>query len=441
MKKEITLYQKNKLDKIQQWKTWVIERGASGYPEKYVEFGLIDGKKQTTFDIIKSGVNIGKSNETTAYEQACLEMEREATKQREDGYKDSIKEALEEQNINFNEPLPKELCFYKPKNSIEQDKINKLEKAKRLVCTVKRDGMCHIIRKTKRFGVEIYSRRMDIVTQKYPHLVSFFEKLPDNTILLGEMILNNNGKDNFNGVSQICRSDPEEAIKRQKELGLINYYIFDLAFYCGQNCLTSITYDKRLNKINDIKENLFGSNKYIMPVEVIEKSHENAMKEVKERNLEGLVLWDVGGLIKDGEAFTFNGKSYRPNVTFKSKPLFESDFIAKYDPENNIGEISNSGKNKGKMKNVFLYQLDENGNEVFISKCGGGFDEKTRDKYSNKKLYPLVFQIEFSEIMPKTGSLRFPVFIRERQDKKACECDLDIKIKNAMSQIIENIEE
>ena len=113
-----TLYQLKRTKKIQQWKIWVEEKGKSGSPEVWIEFGQIDGKKQTTFDVVKEGKNIGKSNEVSALKQARLMLERKVVKQKEEGYKGSVKEAEIKQEMDWEEPFNKEATFYKPKNSI-----------------------------------------------------------------------------------------------------------------------------------------------------------------------------------------------------------------------------------------------------------------------------------------------------------------------------------
>lgn len=429
--KETVLYQLNRIGNMNEWKVWIEEVGADGFPELWVEFGVIDGAKQRTFSTISEGKNIGKINETTTIQQAILELERKVVEQKECGYYDSIEEANKNKNldVDFSERLPKQLCFYKPKNSCDAAKISKLEKTNRAVFTVKRDGQMAVVRKTEKFGVEIYSRRMDLTTEKYPHLIQFFDKLPNNTILLGEMILNNNGVDNFNIVSKICRSDKEQAIEKQKEFGYVSYYIFDVAFLNGNCLLTSMGYLDRRNKLMDCFSK-YVDNKNVMFAEIIKKSHKEAMEEIVSRKLEGLVVWDSAGIMDKTEAFVFNGKAYRPNVLWKSKPKFEDDFIAIFDPENGMGEYG-TGKNEKLMKSVHLFQLDELGNKSFICKCGGGFTEEDRIKYSDKNIYPLVFQIEFDSIQTKTGSLRFPIFSRERKDKNIDECLLSNKIKEA----------
>ncbi len=429
-----TLYQKTKTGKIQQWKIWVEPKGESKHPEVWIEHGQTDGKKQTTFDVVESGVNLGKANETTPLEQAYLEMERKITKQKEHGYVYDISKTEEKKTIDFDSPFPKELCFYKPKNSVEDTKIAELEKNKKAIYTVKRDGMMHIIRVSKKFGAEIYTRTMDLASDKFPHLQEAFGALPNGTVILGEIILDKDGKDNFSAVSSICRSDALEAEIKQGTLGKVSYYAFDLAFYKSENLLTSMGYKKRLEELDKLIKWL--NNPFIKSVEVIDKPHKQALKEVIKRGLEGLVVWDADGTMEDDRCFTFNGKANRPNVLWKSKPKYEDDFIVKWDPDNDIGKYG-TGKNHGKVKSVALYQIDESGNEVCLGNCGGGLSEKQRDFYTNKSLFPRVWRVEYDSIQNKTGALRFPVFNADRTltgDKTIKECLMSDAIKQAREQ-------
>jgi ATP-dependent DNA ligase len=424
-----TLYKTTRTGKIQQWSIWVVECGESGYPEVTIEFGQRGGKQQITRDAIKAGMNVGRSNATTPLQQAYLEMERNITKQIEEGYKTTIAEALVVQTIDFSKPMPKELCYFKPKTSCDPKRLAKLEAAHKAIYTVKRDGLMHIAVSSD-LGVDMYSRRMDVVSGKFPHLMTALSNLPDRTVLLGEVIYDEGGRDNFRTCCSICRSDDELAVSKQAQHP-VSYYTFDIAFLNGVCLLTTKTFAERRKLLCEVVGKL--ESKHITVSEVIHKTHAEAMIEVKERHLEGLVIWDADGIMKDGEAYTFNGKAYRPNMVWKSKPRFETDAIARFDPNNGIGGWG-TGKNGDKMKSVCLYQLDEAGNEVFICKCGGGFDDDTRTKYSNPSIFPCVFQIEFDSIMSGTGALRFPVFVREREDKGVDECVLDDRIVAAKEE-------
>ena len=446
MQKDI-LYQRAKTGKIKVWSTWIVDKGDSGYPEIHYEWGLTDGKKQLTIDIMSSGVNEGKANETTPLEQALLTLQRKVKKKKEEGYNEDISKIEIEDIIDFTKPLSKSLCFYKPKNSLPDNKLNSLSKP---IYTIKRDGMMHVIRKSNKFGVEIYSRRMDLVTEKYPHIVEALEAVPHEFILLGEIILDENGIDNFNGVSQICRSDPPKAIARQEELGWVKYYVFDIAFFGKYNLLVDRAYIDRLNVFEEsIKCSL--SNNSVILCEILNynddivegrmrercnnKTHNEALEEVKERGLEGLVVWDAEGIMEQKYAFTFNGKASRPNVLWKSKPKYEDDYIADFDPVNDIGEFG-KGKNNGKIKSAFLYQLDENNNRVFLGKCGGGLSDEQRDFYTTAE-WPRVWRIEYDSIQIKTGSPRFPVFNADRTlmgDKLISECIMSEAIKDARKE-------
>ena len=71
-----TLYGQSKAGKVKVWKVFVDP------PKVVVEYGYLDGKKQTQ-ETLCEGKNIGRSNETTPEEQAIKEAESKWTKQKE----------------------------------------------------------------------------------------------------------------------------------------------------------------------------------------------------------------------------------------------------------------------------------------------------------------------------------------------------------------------
>ncbi len=434
---KIVLYGKTRTGKTKVWSAWVVAKGESGFPEINYEWGMINGKKQHTIDAIKKGVNEGKANETTPLQQACLEIERKAKKKSEEGYVKALDTVdSQEQTIDFSKPFPKELCFYKPRSNIDDKKLENLEKDKRAMYSIKEDGQMYIVRKSKAFGVEIYSRRMELETDKFPHLIKSFEKLADGIILLGEMTLP--GYDNhlkaFRDVSSICRSDTKKALNRQLEFGETVYKVFDLAFYNHKCWLTGANYKRRYIQVEFLT--LMCKSKYINPVKMLYMTHAEAMQYVEDNGIEGLVIWDADGIMEDGEGFTMTGKSYRPNVLWKSKPKYEDDFIVKFNPNKGIGEYG-KGKNNSKVKSVHIYQLDNNENEIYLGKCGGGLSDKQRDFYTTAT-YPRVWCIEYDSIQPKTGSLRFPVFVKDRTlsgDKNVNECMINKEIRKARENV------
>jgi ATP-dependent DNA ligase len=75
-----------------QTQEWVILANdlGDGTAEYIVTHGQVGGAMQTTSTKVAVGKNIGKKNETTAFEQACLEAESKWKKQQDKGYCESL---------------------------------------------------------------------------------------------------------------------------------------------------------------------------------------------------------------------------------------------------------------------------------------------------------------------------------------------------------------
>ena len=90
-----TLYGIDSKGNIKVWKGSVTDEGDQSVIE--YQFGLELGKKQVQTKTITDGKNIGRSNETTPYEQAVKELKSKMKKKRDSGYgenKDNIKEPI-----------------------------------------------------------------------------------------------------------------------------------------------------------------------------------------------------------------------------------------------------------------------------------------------------------------------------------------------------------
>ena len=85
-----TLYHKSKSGKISEW--MIVAKKINGIPYVYTRYGYIDGTKQETQVRVDKGKNIGKSNETTAWEQACLIAKSKWEKQKLGNYREDLNE-------------------------------------------------------------------------------------------------------------------------------------------------------------------------------------------------------------------------------------------------------------------------------------------------------------------------------------------------------------
>ena len=86
-----TLYSVSKTGKILEWSALLCQdANIDGHLEILITSGQKDGKKVSKIRYVKSGKNIGRSNETSISEQAGDELDRLYTKQYDRGYVDDI---------------------------------------------------------------------------------------------------------------------------------------------------------------------------------------------------------------------------------------------------------------------------------------------------------------------------------------------------------------
>jgi ATP-dependent DNA ligase len=166
-----------------------------------------------------------------------------------------------------------------------------------------------------------------------------------------------------------------------------------------------------------------------MPGSDLEMEYASADMVKEALDLAKTLSWE-GWVVVDGAApygdksHSFHGKAERPKFICKLKPKLEADFIARWDPDSGIGAWGKGKKSIG-VGSVNLYLWDpEKQEEVFICETGGGLTDADVKCFADPQRYPRVWQVEFDSWTPK-GALRFPVFLRERDDKRPDECTLD----------------
>jgi len=440
---------------------WLIGLDKDDPTTVVTRWGLLDGAVQETRDRPGDCGTEGHANYQTPEEYAKFCIDRDIRKKLESGYVEYVNgKPLSKvaTSIKFGQHLPKNLTFYKPKTEISDKKLARLEKDGRAVWTLKRDGMMHVA--VKNGGKwEIYSRRMDVASEKFPHIIKSLHRLnlPDETILLGEIVLlTDNGHDDFKSVSRICRSDPDLSMAYQglgdfpkghdkTVLGKAGFYVFDVAFYNGEDCvrkkkvLERLGMLKQIFKALDSKLQLVAGRKsshdahlsenmrretmlrthHIGPLKIFKTNTENDVRTAAQLGIEGFVVMDVEAVYGD-KGYSFDGKAQRPNGIWKRKPKFEDEFII-------VDLYEGTGRNMGKLGGFFLEQIHpKTGMRISCGKCGGGFTDEQREDFWKKgnSLISKTIKVEFdSRQKPKDGvyAVRFPVF-KGFADKKPNEC-------------------
>jgi len=450
-------------------------------------WGKLNGKLQRVSNTYE-GVNIGKSNEVSPRENALLRAERKILMKTREGFlefRDGKQIGERGKGIHPEQPLPENLCFYKPSNSLGAG-LKKKARQGEVLFTRKRDGAMFVARITDD-DVEFYSRTMQRGmhtedrpwSERFSHLYEEFMgmlvagKIPPNSIILGELVADH-GRDNLSHVQSVLKSSTEESILRQERGGRLFFYAWDVAQWGGEMTLT----EKIGGDRHTIIEEAFQGTQWIIPIDIwdFEGIWEEGVGAVLNANPEwvfrkqksdfpykavfthgstdyefllddlamqlSLSLGWEGWVIVDptvhlgDKAVNFRGKPDRPSkVTGKLKPVHEDDFIVEWDPDSGVGTYG-TGKNQKRAGSLALYQLNSKQDMVWVSDVGGGIKDKHSKDYpagllrvdlSDVTIYPLVASVAYTSRTyktdgDKTNALTFPRILRFRTDKDPGEC-------------------
>ena len=384
----------------------------------------------------------------SAKENAVFTHDRAIRKKTEEGYvelgldgKPLLGGAADE--ILHDRPLPKNLCFSKPKNSVTDSVVQKLDREKRSIYTRKMNGMMVIAHIREDGTVHLYSRRMDPVTALFPHMVEALSDLrvPPRSILLFEAWRGKgNSKKDMALIQEVMNSDPDLAIAKQQRTGWARFYLFRVPILDGIHLEAKYTNEVNILTIEDAFTDRFldykhrDAGKFLSALEVLGGvNDQEAMRFAEEHGFEGWVVYDKDACLGD-KSFCFTGKPDRPSCCFKRKKSEEDDFIAYFGPgkrtkERPMGSFG-TGKNRERVGTLSLYQLNKTGEEVYICEVGSGLSDAERITLAlpeHKKAYPIVVQVECEERFyksagDKTNALQLPRVSQIRKDKMWEEC-------------------
>ena len=447
--KEFRFVRKGKADLL-----WKIAQDGDRY---HTEHGQVDGAMQENSDSPGSKGKEGTLAYVTPEDNCTFHVNREIRKKTENGYIEYVNGLPTEEQINkisFDQYLPKAFCGYKPQTSITDKALETLHEKKLARYSRKYDGMCHLcVHHT--WGWEIYSRRIDLTSDRFPNHIKQLEKMTMygvGTILVGEMVcFKKDGTDDFKAISRICRSKPDEAreLVMNGEVHDPMFVVFDILFHNKKN-LNDMSYDDRSSKFTNllslqqilngelIKNKMFVEcDTLISHVDYFKVTPKTWEDFAKKNGWEGFVVTD--GSAKPGDKFySFNGKANRPKGHHKLKPLFDEDVVI-------YAGASGTGKRADGVGSVYVKQKHpDTGLWFSCGKVGSGFTDEDLVEVETlikkhglpivdkeKELadvnladgHGIVMVLEYSDRQPGTNKFRFPVFCRVRFDKAVDECE------------------
>ena len=290
------LYQKTSTGAIQRWQISSFDNVIQTI------YGQVNGKLQTTTDIIKAGKNKGKANETSVEQQTELEAFAKWTKQKKKGYVENIESAQnDEVDSTVIQGGVEPMLAHKYRDHSAKIKFPCFGQRKY-------DGIrCIAIIKPNK-EVTLWSRTRKPITS-VPHiqykLGHMGVKIKETTILDGELY-NAKYHDNFEEiVSKVRQQEPAPGHE------VIQYHVYDM--------VSELDYNKRKAILDwlllDLDQNV------IVPVETVVLKNEEELQErfaqFVEENYEGLMVRNSKGPYQ-------NKRSYNLQ---KVKEMQDSEFL------------------------------------------------------------------------------------------------------------------
>jgi bifunctional non-homologous end joining protein LigD len=281
---------------------------------------------------------------------------------------------------------------------------------------LKFDGY-RIIAFKKGRDVKLQTRNLKDYTHKYPHIVAAIKKWKFDAVVDGEIVvLAETGKSDFAAL---------EKWRNLREHGPLYFYIFDLLWYNGTDCMNMELIRRKI-----FLKDILPKNEFLHYTDHITPYGEALFRMTKNEGLEGIVAKKKSSKYIAGT----RSKDWLKIKTFK-----EDDFVvAGYTRQFGSGNLFDSlilGAYKGKtlqcIGEVYAGLRDRDQREIakmmkIIKKCPFPQVPRLSMKWGRKKpdlinwCRPnIVVQVKYLEKNP--GELRHASFQRIRLDKKALE--------------------
>lgn len=338
------LYCRDTASNIRIW--WMEQEGNKYRMCSGIENGQIVQSLWTNVE----GKNLGRSNETSAEEQASKEIDAKYKKQLKTGYHKNIKDV---DKVLYIEPiLAKSYQDYENDVNFEKEEWGAQNKYNGICCLASINGL--------------YSRKGEKFIS-VPHieksLQPFFKKYP-NAVLHGELF-NDEYRQQLNEISKLCRKTvhiTEEDFQRSEQL--VKYYIYD-GYFPDVKLPQETPYKLRKSFID---KEVIGKYKYceLVPTILI-KSKQDLDTEFKTRIERG----DEGNILRKMD---MPYKSGRSKYLLKYKPIDDDEGLI-VDIKEGTGNWAGTGK---------IITLDWEG-KIFDATFKGSYEEGVQFLKDKKK--------------------------------------------------------
>ena len=341
-------------------------------------FGQVDGKIQETSDVVKTGKNLGRSNETTAIEQAELEAKAQWEKKKTaKGYVESLGDARKGKVDKLVEggifPMLAQRFDEQGHKIVYPALVQPKFDGHRCIAMIDDQGFC-----------ELWSRTRKPITG-LPHLIRDIEEWAQKTgqknIALDGELYNHDYRAKFEELTSFIRNaDPKPGHE------VVQYHIYDVA---GPGPFTD-------------RHAILGAFSLVgamVKVETVPVSDEDDLMLAFERFLvqgyEGLMVRNMAGEY-------VNKRSYDLQ---KVKEFTDEEFV-----------ITGVEEGRGKLAGHGIFICKTRDGVAFRAKMVGGI-EKLRLYYDRPEFaVGKLLTVKFQGYTAKNGVPRFPVALRMREN-------------------------
>jgi len=377
------LYGIEKNGKIKTWLASVFKHSYEDKALSVIEFGQIDGKKQTATREYIEGKNIGKKNETTPLQQCINEtIKKWKDKKEKESYNENDENNEKEENNENNENNEKEekeekyfpMLAHTYEPNTKKNKKNDIT----FPCFVqpKLDGLRCIIHSLNN-KIKCQSRSgtfFDSLSHITNELENFFKN--NKIILDGELYTDSIPFEELAGLIKKKKLSDED----REKLKIVKYHVYDI--------INDKTYENRLKDINSYIKNF----QYVVKVPTYQVENNSQFKDYFSKFIqtgyEGIMLRNINGLYRC---------NYRSHDLQKYKEFCEMEYT-----------ISSFKEGDGRDKGTVIWVCKTEDGKEFSVRPRGTLENR-KELFSNGKRYigkklTVIYQ-ELSEM----GIPRFPV--------------------------------
>jgi len=370
------LYKLDSNHNITEWEISVIERD-NGEVHIVTKHGVKNGKIQIEQRAVK-GKNIGRANETTAFEQGVREATKKWTDKQKNGYTPDIKKVASHKPIL--PMLAKQYDTFKHYLQIPYAVQPKLDGMRALITY--RDGKIVI---TSRLGNEINS--VPGINQELLDL----KMLKPHWYLDGELYTLDYP---FEELIGLLKSDKITEVKAQK-LARVKFYAFD--FF--DTTRPQLTFKQRYKFLSKLVKKFKPKRIVLVPTNISKVLSTAVAKKIRDRYIK------QGN---EGAMFRNLDSVYEINKRSSNLLKYKKTLDAEY-------EIIGFVEGKGRAAGTPVFWLKTPQGDKFKAKPSGTYEQQHRMFLEADKLVGQMATVEFQELSKK-GVPRFPILIRIRRD-------------------------